>query len=365
VNKIIALLLAFILLASASSIIIKQASSDEATGDSWATMASMSTARTGLGVAAVDGKMYAVGGRMGSERTGANEMYDTTADTWTNKTQMLTPRSSFAIAAYKNRIYCIGGDDEETATDVNECYDTATGSWTKKTPLPTPMADMTANVVNERIYVIGGNYTFAYDPEADSWIERTPPPVAVRGHASAVVDNKIYVIGGEEICAEHTFLSRGNLNQIYSPETDTWSNGTSAPKSVVLAAGAETSGVYAARRIYVMGGGYYVIASPDWYFTTNLNLIFDPETGNWSEGARVPSVIYGFGVAVVDDLLYVVGGSQSGTALTSNERYTPVGYEYVPPTRPEPFPETLIVGAVVAATVVGLSLLLYFRKRKK
>jgi N-acetylneuraminic acid mutarotase len=360
VNKIIALLLAFSMLmeTGVAATIVRSASSDEITADSWTPMGSMPTARVGLGAAVVDGKIYAVGGHTGNERTGANEVYDPTSDTWNTKTQMPTPRTGFAIAAYQNKIYCIGGNVGK-ATAINECYDTVTDSWTTKTSLPTPMIGMSANVVNGKIYVIGGNFTLAYDPETDSWTERTPAPTAVWGHAFAVVDDKIYVIGG----------TVSNLNQIYDPKTDTWSNGTNPTESLYYAVGAATTGVNAPERVYVLGGGYYVVGSPDWHFPGSLNLIYDPASGNWSSGRNMLTAKNGFAVAVVEDVLYVIGGAVvnggDGYALNATELYVPIGYKTVQSANSQPFPTTLIAGAVVAATVVGLSLLFYFRKRKQ
>jgi hypothetical protein len=78
--------------------------------DSWTTLEPMPTARAGLGVAVVDGEIYAIGGFVGTNTVlGTNEMYDPETDTWTTKTSMPTPRAYFAIAVYQHKIYVIGG----------------------------------------------------------------------------------------------------------------------------------------------------------------------------------------------------------------------------------------------------------------
>lgn len=90
----------------------------EIPGGSWNQKQSMNSARGGLGVAAVNSKIYAIGGcnengryslRPISGFLGTNEEYDPAIDTWTIKASMPTPRSNFAIAACKDKIYCIGG----------------------------------------------------------------------------------------------------------------------------------------------------------------------------------------------------------------------------------------------------------------
>ena len=79
------------------------------TENSWVTLKPLPTIRRDLGVAVVDGKIYAIGGRNDNGRLSTNEEYDPVTDTWTTKTPMPTPRSDFGIAVVQNKIYCIGG----------------------------------------------------------------------------------------------------------------------------------------------------------------------------------------------------------------------------------------------------------------
>jgi hypothetical protein len=87
-----------------------------ASSNSWAEVTSMQVARSGLAVAVVDSKIYAIGGdaRYGEwpysgSIVGTNEEYNPTTDTWTPKASMPTARSLFAIAIYADKIYCFGG----------------------------------------------------------------------------------------------------------------------------------------------------------------------------------------------------------------------------------------------------------------
>jgi N-acetylneuraminic acid mutarotase len=294
----------------------------EAAENSWTTKADMPTSRLGPGVAVANGKIYVIGGTGGGGYLNTNEEYDPATDTWTTKKPMPTARASFGIAVYQNKIYCIGGGGDfgfEEVTGVNEVYDPLTDTWTTKTSMPTAREFLCANVVNGKIYLIGGskpvnlndpsfvpNVNEVYDPETDSWTTKTPPPTQVSAYASAVVDNKIYVIGGSPV---------GNLTQIYHPETDTWSYGAPIPNACWGAAAGATTGVLAPKRIYVIGG----------HPTFTLNQVYDPETDTWTMGAQMPTSRYGLGVAVVNDMLYAIEG-------TKNEQYTPFGFGTVPPT---------------------------------
>ncbi len=239
--------------------------------DSWVSKAPMQEARSGLGVAVVEGKIYAIGGvtssgfissSIGSAVyagstaavvVGTNEEYDPVSDTWVFRADMPTPRAVFAIVVYQNKIYCIGGKTSSGYTGVNEVYDPATNTWENKTAMPTARAFLQANVVNGKIYLIGGDgldeeYSFlnvneVYDPATDTWITKEPMLSATFfGSASAVFDNKIYVIGSVS----------GSFLGIYDPESDVWGSGASPLLGGVAAA--TTTGILAPKRIYVLDG---------------------------------------------------------------------------------------------------------------
>jgi len=246
---------------------------------------------------------------------------------------------------------------------VNEVYHPLTDTWTTKTSMPAAREFLCANVVGGKIYLIGGskpvnlnnpsyvpNVNEVYDPETDSWTTEMPSPTQVSAYASAV-------------CDKRTYLFSESLTQIFDPQTCSWSRGAPIPRTEWGAAAGVTSGVFAPKRIYVLGG----------YPTFNYNQIYDPETDTWTTGAQMPTNRYGLGVAVVSDAIYAIGGGRA-----ANEKYTPVGYGVTdsssspsPSQEPtstseqqmEPFPTTLVVASVVSVVVIGVGLLVHFKKR--
>ena len=301
--------------------------------DSWASKSSLYVARCLLGVAVVDGKIYAIGGASGDGFLSTNEEYDPATNHWTVKASMPTARSAFGIAVYQNKIYCLGGYVKGGATGANEVYDPATDTWATKRSVPTPTLNIKANVVDGKIYLIGGgpNGTLnqVYDPANNMWFTKASMPTAVSPYASAVVDNKIYVITSD-------------LNQIYDAEHDSWSLGAPPLLSLVLGSAGATTGVNAPERIYVFG----VEANlPFWQLTTRNFVVqsYNPKTDSWAVCASVPEGRRGEAVAVVDDLLYVIGGFTPDfrtdrftinpiyTYSHVNQQYTPLGYGTVPP----------------------------------
>ncbi len=328
------MLLFFVFLTASLIMAVKPVSAATPVSNSWTSRAPMHVARSGLGVAEVNGKIYAIGGNAENGVVGTNEEYDPATDTWTYKKPMSTPSAGFATAVYQNKIYCM-------AEGINEVYDPATDTWETKTPMPTPRTGLQASVANGKIYLIGGyipafyttqNFTAtpineAYDPATDSWSMKAPIPVAVEGYASAVVDNKIYVIGGVS-------YPEYNFNQIYDPTTDTWSQGTPSPKNTAFGPAGATTGINAAKRIYVLSQDYNFDDPPC------VNTVYDPATDTWTSGASVPTERSGFGVAVVNDLFYVIGGftetfdmfwNSDITLYATNEQYTPFGYGTISP----------------------------------
>jgi hypothetical protein len=337
-KSVAAILVLFFMVASC--IAVKPAlSSADVVEDSWESKAPMQQARAGLGVVAVNGKIYAIGGSTASgpyppdafagDFVGTNEEYDPETDTWTYRASMPTPRAHFAIAAYQNKIYCIGGAvgftvDERTGfysyieSGVTEVYDTVTNTWATKKPMPYAELGLQASVVNGKIYVVGGAFTYVYDPENDSWALKKQAPAS---HPwPVVVDNRLVVTG------EYSPLW-GSPEQkilIYDTETDSWGEGTSSPTAVVGGAAGATTGVKAPKRVYVLG---LIVEA---LIPTVVNQVYDPKTDTWATATSMPTNRSDFGVVVVNDILYVIGGylrsSRNVTPTAVNEQYIPIGY---------------------------------------
>ena len=73
----------------------------------------MITRRSSVGMAVMNGKLYAVGGFDGVARQCLNsvEVYDPTSDSWEAVECMLQHRSGAAVAVFDNLLYAIGGHD--------------------------------------------------------------------------------------------------------------------------------------------------------------------------------------------------------------------------------------------------------------
>lgn len=344
------LVLLLIALLCASSIVVTVSHSFGATtANLWVSKAPMNVARANLGVAVVNGDIYAIGGNtiageynpdegFSSGTTGGLvntvEKYNPSINNWTLETPMPLARDSFAIAVYKDCIYCIGGRisipyvkgvTDNAITNVNQVYNTTSNSWQTKTPLPVTEYPIQACVLNNVIYVIGTSGTYAYNPTSDSWTAKTPAPYVntlFQSFVSAVFDNKIYVIG------------IGGVNMIYDPTNDSWSllhsgqpysiQGLMGYGDLTGVAGAST-GMLASQQLYVFYG--------------SRTYVYDANNDYWQSGATMPDERFSYGLAVINDTFYLIGGSTYGEGFfapyapsNANEQYYPIGYGTPDPT---------------------------------
>lgn len=313
----------------------------------------MPTARAGLGVAVVNGTIYAIGGFNLTGNLGTNEAYDPITDEWTSKSPLPTLRRDFGITVYQNKIYVIGGTIGSATTAINEIYDPVTDSWTTKASMPIPRAYLDANTVNGKIYLIGGAYyppffganmieyneTQVYDPSTDSWTTKSAIPNPTGDYTSAVIDTKIYIIGGGG--------GPSNQTQIYDTETNTWTIGKALPTPQRWAAAATTAGVNVPKRLYVIGG------SSAYDNGNGINQIYDPQTDTWTTGTVMPSPRWALAIAALNDILYALGGDCEGVLANNNEAYFPSS---------SPIPESsswIIPSLLLTATLV---IVIYKRK---
>jgi N-acetylneuraminic acid mutarotase len=356
-SKDFALVLVLVFLTASCIIEAKPVSgSTSVVENSWVTKASMHQARAYLGVAVVDGKIYAIGGDsgryMGNAATqwgrtysvvNTNEEYNPANDSWTFKAPMPTSRAGFAVAVYQNKIYCIGGwyadvvnyvDNYGTPeqnityynTAKNEVYDPSSNTWETKAPLPLSSSILVASVVNGKIYVLpvlpvsSPGKLEVYNPESDSWTLETPPPYAVTGFTTAVVGNKLYFEGGLMNSSMKSSI------QIYDAVADSWDVVSTFPYSFDLYGnGGLTSGALAPSQIY--------------FFMDNVTNVYNLTNNSWALGSSMPTIRYCAGAALVNDTFYIIGGraGQWGyfvdmRASAVTEQYIPFGYGNIRPT---------------------------------
>ena len=278
-------------------------------GMAWKPLAKVPTARYSMGVATLNGFVYAIGGSDGSDPMDTVEVYDPAANTWTEKASMPTPRLDLGVAVAGGKIYAIGGFDGNKRLASVEAYDAATNTWTARASLPTPRSALgVATSSDGKIYAIGGcsgnecnrlTTVEQYDPQTNTWTAKAPLPEARSGlQVIAGPNGKLYAIGG----CTGSLCDRVATVEAYDPSTNTWTTKSSLP-SPRDAFGAALG---ANGKIYVVGGS-----------NTGKQLAdvvqYDPTTDTWTPMTSLPTPRAGLLLgATPDGKLLAIGGIGSG-----------------------------------------------------
>ena len=197
--------------------------------DTWKTLAPMPTKRGSAVAVLVGDRIYVMGGagyHPNEKRTefglganvphramNSNEVYDPATNTWEKRSPMPTGRNHISAGAVNGKIYVLGGRVgsvfvNASPTDVVEEYDTATDTWGfAKARMPRPRTGTAFGTYGGKIYMAGGEYldnnivgTFrdadAYDPATNSWTALPPLAIPRHGLIGAVIGNRFYVVSG-------------------------------------------------------------------------------------------------------------------------------------------------------------------------
>jgi N-acetylneuraminic acid mutarotase len=135
--------------------------------NSWTTLKPMTLPRNHHDVADLDGKLYVIGGAVRSCFPGGwsssvsmNEVYDIATDTWSTRAPMPTARSGVGAAVVDDKIYVIGGegwvDELGGVFRTNEAYDPKSNSWIENAPMPTARRGFAKGVLDGKLYTVSG-----------------------------------------------------------------------------------------------------------------------------------------------------------------------------------------------------------------
>jgi N-acetylneuraminic acid mutarotase/regulation of enolase protein 1 (concanavalin A-like superfamily) len=177
--------------------------------NSWTTVAALPTARGAMGVAVLNGKVYAAGGLTAATSVSDFTVFDPATNAWTALPAMPTARDHLTAAAMNGKFYAIGGRIHGqlcSPLNVVEVYDPGANTWSTGAPMLTARAGHAVGSVNGHIQVFGGEGSSPlcgtiksvedYDPATNTWTELPDMPTPRHGIGGATIGTSIYLPGG-------------------------------------------------------------------------------------------------------------------------------------------------------------------------
>ncbi|KAH7702251.1 kelch-like protein 20-like protein [Aphelenchoides avenae] len=196
---------------------------DARTGE-WRSVAPMSKRRCGVGVATLDGLLYAVGGHDGQRYLKCVERYDPKRNIWSSDVAPTsTCRTSVGVAVYDGFLYAVGGQDGVSCLNIVERYDPRRNEWQVVAPMNSKRLGVSVSVLDGCLYAVGGAdgqcplaTVERYDPRTDKWYNVRAMATRRKHLGSAVYKDHLYAVGGR---AESCEL---NSCEKYDAKKDQW-----------------------------------------------------------------------------------------------------------------------------------------------
>ncbi|XP_054931257.1 uncharacterized protein [Dermacentor andersoni] len=196
----------------------------------WSERCPMGVPRHRLGLAVLDGLLYAVAGSHGTNCLSSVERYDPSTNAWTSVAGLSLARYGLGAAVVRRRLYAVGGCDSATKFGLVERYCPERDRWDVVAPLKVPRSGAGTVAFGKHIYVIGGydgqgqvSSVERYDTDHDIWEMVAPLNTRRSALSAAVLDGKIYALGGYD---GQEYLS---TVEVYDPATNVWTTGPPMP----------------------------------------------------------------------------------------------------------------------------------------
>lgn len=182
------------------------------TADAWTAMPPLPLDRGSGALVRLGRNLHFFGGEDGTYRNARGDHWALALDggtAWARSTSFPSPRTHMGYAALNGKIYAVGGREDYNRTLLATVYawDPANpGSWTPAAPLPEPRSHVSdATFVHDgRIVVAGGDTPtsaavasmVAYDPAANAWTQLSPLPEARASGVAGAIGRTIYYTTG-------------------------------------------------------------------------------------------------------------------------------------------------------------------------
>uniref|UniRef100_A0A665TML2 BTB domain-containing protein n=1 Tax=Echeneis naucrates TaxID=173247 RepID=A0A665TML2_ECHNA len=254
----------------------------------WERCQPMRTARSRVGVAVVNGLLYAIGGFDGQSRLSTVEVYNPEMDSWTRVSSMNSQRSAMGTAVVDGHIYVCGGYDGKSSLNSVECYSPEIDRWTVVAEMSASRSAAGVTVFDGRIFVSGGHdglQIFNTVEYYNHYTNRWHPAMAMLNkrcrHGAASLGSHMYVAGGYDGSG---FLSGA---EVFSSASGQW--------SLLVAMSTRRSRV----SLVSTSGCLYAVGGYDGQSNLSSVEMYNPETNRWTFMAPMAYHEGGVGVGCI------------------------------------------------------------------
>lgn len=335
---------ALALVPPASQVALAGPVAQEASGQ-WTRKAPLPVGMAEVGVTSLNGKIFVVGG---TEQRGSGPpvweskltmMYDPATDEWSERAPLPIGLTHAGVAALGGKIYAVGGFTTPVhlgPKSVAFAYDPEANKWQRIADISSARGSVAAAVVEGRLHIFGGRISTEiakvptppgtppmsqgfgsvttheiYDPATGRWSSGAPEPEPARDHDGIVVlGGKVHLFGGRT----RDVLDNVDRHDVYDPRTDSWS--TAAPLPTPRSSGAYT---VLNGKIIFAGGECRPGGKPGSKNTFDDVTAYDPSTDSWSTLKPLPQARHAFGAATVGGTAYFIGGAMTCGGGTSRD----------------------------------------------
>ena len=255
----------------------------------------------------LENEIYFVAGRTDKAKVPFLFKFNPKMNEWIKLADIPNSTFNLALAAVNGKIYAIGGD---LFQNTNREYSPDTDSWKILEPMPTGRQHVDCGVFGDEIYVMGGLTSWqsitkkheAYNVQSNSWVERADIPSLRNNAAVVTMDSLIYVIGGagtkEDVWGDVWTV------ETYNVKSDRWEQKNDLPLLLFKPASIVVNG-----ELFVLGGQTLIHGKND---CSDKVLIYKPETDSWVETTSLPAKNVFFGCVSIGNKIYVIGGTVGG-----------------------------------------------------
>ena len=238
---------------------------------------------------------------------------------WSRGTPLPEPLQEIHAAVLAGDVYVAGGFDRSSeATSAAYRFDGSSLGWEAIAPLPEPRHHMPLAVANDTLYAVAGLGPGGFRAVQTLWhYDRGGRTAGARGHRSrsraeparsGVVAGRIIVVGG----FDDTSRLLDSI-AVYDPATDMWERAAPIPTPRDHLGAAVVDGV-----LYAIGG-----RPLDSDRNVDAVEAYDGLTDTWSALSPMPTRRGGLAVVAFGDRVYTYGGETRSTVFDTHEVFDP------------------------------------------